>query len=123
MVTAAISSSATPRKRVTCAPYLEELCADLLMGARNQDGAPTGVHPYLLPHEAVLSSHRNGSPVLDEIARLCENAQEPGGGFSSMRGPVRLAIDRYAAPTEEEAKRMVERRFGLLFALTSEERP
>jgi exodeoxyribonuclease V gamma subunit len=103
--------------------YLEELCADLLMGARNQDGAPTGVHPYLLPHEAVLSSHRNGSPVLDEIARLCENAQEPGGGFSSMRGPVRLAIDRYAAPTEEEAKRMVERRFGLFFALTSEERP
>ncbi len=111
-----------PLERARARDYLAHLCADLVTGAIDGSGLPTGVHPYLLPHEAVLASRRNHTPVVDEIAELCAQAEADRPSFSSLQGPVRGALDRYAPPTAREAEIMVEARFGLLFDLMVEER-
>jgi hypothetical protein len=97
--------------------YLGLLCADLLTGALDASGAATGVHPYLLPHEAVLASRRNNTPLLDEIDELCSEAEGKEWSMSSLQGPVPGVLDRYSAPTVKEAESMAEARFGLFFEL------
>jgi hypothetical protein len=97
--------------------YLAALCTDLLTGSLDDAGSATGIHPYLLPHEAVLASRQRGSTVSDEIADLCAKAEGERGRFSSLFGPVPAVLARYAALPEDQAQAMVERRFGLLFEL------
>jgi hypothetical protein len=110
-----------PLERARALDYLARLCAELVTGALDDDGLATGVHPYLLPHEAVLASRRNQTPVADEIAELCAQAEADRPSFSSLQGPVRGALDRYAPPTAREAEIMVEARFGLFFDLMVEQ--
>ncbi len=100
--------------------YLADLCTDLLVGVMSGRTA-SGVHPYVLPHEAVFSSRQKGLPITDAIASLCDDEQR--SSFSSLYGPVDLVLERYTPPTEPEAARMVERRFGLFFQLAVEEEP
>jgi hypothetical protein len=97
--------------------YLTALCNDLLIGSLDDKGSATGIHPYLLPHEAVLASHQNGTTVSDEIADLCVKAEGERGRFSSIFGPVPAVLARYAALPEDRAQALVERRFGLFFEL------
>ena len=101
--------------------YLGRLCAQLLAGGRDGDGAPTSVHPYLLPHEAVFASRRNGTAVNQEIEKLCQRDDDHSAGFSSQRGPVREVVGRYAPPSAADAERMAEERFGLFFELAKEQ--
>jgi hypothetical protein len=85
--------------------YLARLCADLLTGALDVNGAATGVHPYLLPHEAVLGEPAQARhPLLDEIDELCSEAEGAGRSFSSLQGPVPRVLDRYAAPAAQEPR-------------------
>jgi exodeoxyribonuclease V gamma subunit len=91
--------------------YLRRLCTDLLVGPCDASGAASFAHPYLLPWEAVLASRERGTPLAGELARMVD------GAFTSRRGPLRDALDRYAPPPPAEAERMVEARFGLLFEL------
>jgi exodeoxyribonuclease V gamma subunit len=93
--------------------YLQRLCAELLAGARDANGAATFAHPYLLPCEAVFASRRSGRLVTDEIERRWED----GRSLSSRFGPIPDALERYAPPPPAAAKRMMEARFGLLFEL------
>jgi exodeoxyribonuclease V gamma subunit len=98
--------------------YLETLAAGLLEGARDSaTGSATGVHPYLLPHEAVFEAHRKGKNVVEVIEDLCDLYADRNRPFSSGYGPVPQAIERHLPPSAEAAARMVESRFGLLFAL------
>ncbi len=110
-----------PLERERARDYLALLCADLLTGALDTSGAATGVHPYLLPHEAVLASRRNHTPLLDEIDELCCEAEGKGRSMSSLQGPVPGVLDRYSAPTAQEAESMAKARFGLFFELASKE--
>jgi exodeoxyribonuclease V gamma subunit len=98
--------------------YLETLAAELLEGARDPaTGSPTGVHPYLLPHEAVFEAYRKGKDVVEVIEGLCDTFADLGRPFSSGYGPVPQAIERHLPPSSETAARLVESRFGLLFSL------
>ena len=100
--------------------YLETLAAELLEGAADPaTGSPTGVHPYLLPHEAVFASRstKNKKDLIELIEDLCDTYADRGRRFSSGYGPVPQAIERHLPPMPEVAARMVENRFGLLFAL------
>jgi hypothetical protein len=76
------------------------------------------VHPYLLPHEAVLAS-RHGRTLAEEVRRLCAE-DERGSSFSSTRGPVPRATERFAPPPEALAQAMIAERFGLFFDLAGE---
>ena len=100
--------------------YLRRLCAALVTGGRDSDGVPTAVHPYLLPHEAVLASRRNGSKVSEEIKRLSEADDRREAGLPSTRGPVPEVTERFAPPSDAEAERMIEERFALFFKLATE---
>jgi exodeoxyribonuclease V gamma subunit len=100
-----------PLARARATEYLTNLCRELL--------APkAGVHPYLLPHEAVLASHEHGTGVVDEIRALCADSER--NGMSSLRGPVPDVLARYAPPSSAEAERMAQARFGLFFDLILE---
>jgi exodeoxyribonuclease V gamma subunit len=110
-----------PLERARAQDYLARLCASLVTGALDANGAATGVHPYLLPHEAVFASHPKQTPLVDEIAKLCEAAESDRKDFSSLRGPVPRVLERYAPPPAAEAERMVHSRFGLFFELVVEE--
>jgi exodeoxyribonuclease V gamma subunit len=67
-----------------------------------------GVHPYLLPYEAVFVWERNPrSSLVDAIVAL----RDKKGRFSSHYGPVRRP-ESYEPPTEHEAREMADRRFG-----------
>jgi hypothetical protein len=107
-----------PLERERARDYLARLCADLLTGALDAQGAATGVHPYLLPHEAVFESRRKQVPIADAIDELCESDD---ASFSSLRGPVPRVLERYAPPAANDAERMVQARFGLFFELAQEE--
>lgn len=102
--------------------YLTTLCNDLLSGSLDEGNA-TGVHPYLLPHEAVLASRERGTTVSDEIAELSTKVECDRGRFSSLLGPVPAVLARYAALPEDRAQVLVNRRFGLLFELARNSYP
>ena len=91
--------------------YLARLCSDLLVGTRDEHGAATFAHPYLLPFEAVLAVQLGGAPVSEAVEKATRGRRlgEP---------PVRDAAVHYAPPTESEGRRMIESRFGLFFRLT-----
>jgi len=94
------------------------LAAELLEGAHDPaTGSPTGVHPYLLPHEAVFEANRKGKDVVEVVETLCDQYADLGRAFSSGYGPVPQAIERHLPPGPEAAAHMVDSRFGLLFAL------
>jgi exodeoxyribonuclease V gamma subunit len=79
--------------------YLTGVLADLL-------GGP---HEYLLPCEAVFESFAKDSPIREIVEKLLENDRSP---CSSRYGPV-TDIEPYSPPDEEQARAMIERRFGL----------
>jgi exodeoxyribonuclease V gamma subunit len=109
-----------PLERARAQDYLARLCADLVTGALDANGLATGVHPYLLPHEAVFASHHKQTSLVDEIANLCEGVEGDKPVFSSLRGPVPRVLERYAPPPADQAARMVQARFGLFFELAVE---
>lgn len=92
-----------PISQAEATTYLQELVSDLL-------GAP---HPYLLPVEAVLRFQhpRNDRSLPDIVQTLRDN---PRSHYSSRYGPVPFP-ERYAAPSQVDAERMMARRFGLFF--------
>lgn len=100
-----------PLERARAMDYLTRLCRELVEDA----ACVNGLHPYLLPHEAVLTSRERGTNVVEEIERLCEGSDR--SSFSSLRGPVPDVLAHYAAPPPAEARRMVSTRFGLFFEL------
>jgi hypothetical protein len=114
-----------PLDRDRALGYLAQLCADLLTGGLDAQGAATGVHPYLLPHEAVFESRRKQIPIADAIDELCEGEGQGGDSgrttFSSLRGPVPRVLERYTPPAASDAACMVHARFGLFFELAQEE--
>jgi hypothetical protein len=101
--------------------YLAELTAELLAGsAADATGAPTGVHAYLLPCEAVFAAReREAGDVVDVVEELRDGYLDfpRANGFSSAWGPVPQAVERHHPPSLDAAARMVEARFGLLFEL------
>jgi exodeoxyribonuclease V gamma subunit len=98
--------------------YLETLASELLEGAHDPaTGSPTGVHPYLLPHEAVFEAYRTKKNVVDVIEGMCDRYADLGRKFSSGYGPVPQAIERHLPPSADAAANMVDNRFGLLFDL------
>jgi hypothetical protein len=101
--------------------YLAGLCGELL--AFSPDSPGSGLHPYLLPHEAVLASHQRKTSLQQEIDSLRSNNERQDTGFSSLWGPVPDVLAHYRAPLEKEAQRMVDARFGLFFELATEPQP
>ena len=100
--------------------YLATLAAELLEGERDPaTGSPTGVHPYLLPHEAVFAARgtKNKKDLIEVIEDLRDDFAERRQRFSSTYGPVPQAVERHLPPSPEVAARMVDTRFGLLFEL------
>jgi hypothetical protein len=110
-----------PLEREHAQDYLARLCADLMTGALDANGVATGVHPYLLPHEAVLASQHRPTSLVDAINDLCAKAEDDQPSFSSLRGPVPRVLERYAPPPSDEAERMAEVRFALFFELAARE--
>jgi exodeoxyribonuclease V gamma subunit len=102
--------------------HLGALVTDLVTGARDAGGVPTGVHPYLLPCEAVFSARERNKDLVEEIERLRDNYLEKPTllRFSSVDGPVPEAVERHDPPPGPEARRMADRRFGLYFDLLEE---
>jgi exodeoxyribonuclease V gamma subunit len=81
-------------------------------------------HAYLLPCEAVFMARKAQPPrpVTECVAQIRSDAYYRGT-TSSAFGPVPEPFD-YPVPTEDEASRMVEARFGLFFNLSpSADRP
>lgn len=78
--------------------FLTDVVADLI----------GGTHAYLLPCEAVFAWFR-GEAVASSIERMKEDDRVP---CSTRYGPVpNFAL--YEPPSEQEAERLIERRFGL----------
>jgi exodeoxyribonuclease V gamma subunit len=98
--------------------YLMRLVRDMLTGTLGPSGEPTGLHPYVLPCEAVFRAWRRGLLAGDEAGRLCQQYREGGSlRFSTLRGPIRDAATRWNPPPAEMAARMAAARFGLFFEL------
>jgi exodeoxyribonuclease V gamma subunit len=110
----------------TARDYLAGIVSAMLGGARDGNGQLTGVHPYLLPCEAVFNlkgARAEGKRTLvEEIEKLRDDYLEKGNllAFSSVNGPVPEAVERHDPPPLDEAERMVDERFGLYFALLEE---
>jgi exodeoxyribonuclease V gamma subunit len=101
--------------------YLSALVTDMLTGARDAGGRPTGVHDYLLPCEAVFDAHRRKRDLVEEVERLRDTYfEKPFLVFSSVVGPVPEAVERHQPPPASEAAQMVRARFGLFFELAEE---
>ncbi len=102
--------------------YLGDLVTDLLTGARDAEGNATGVHPYLLPCEAVFVARERSKDLVEEIERLRDNYLEKPGllGFSSVYGPVPEAVERHDPPPAAQAQRFAAARLGLYFDLLEE---
>ena len=79
--------------------FLTDLLADLL-------GGP---HAYLLPCEAVFDYLSQGSSIERIVAEMKENDR---ASCSSRYGPV-PNFEEYDPPPDDEARRIIERRFGL----------
>ena len=98
--------------------YLQGLVADLLAGAPDPTTrAATGVHPYLLPYEAVFEAQRGKKSLIEAIEDRRELFVERSRPFSSVYGPVPQAVERHLPPTAGDADRMAQTRFALLFEL------
>ena len=100
--------------------YLGELVRDMLTGALDASGRPTGVHDYLLPCEAILKTGANaaGQAIVEEIEKLRDAYFEQSFlTFSSVQGPVPEAVERHDPPPAALAQRLATRRFGLYFDL------
>ncbi len=81
--------------------YLGRLAADLL----------TGPHTYLLPCEAVFAAQEHPDlRVEDQVEAVLRRP-----GCSSRYGPIQR-IEGFRAPREEDARAMIQRRFGPFFA-------
>jgi len=65
----------------------------------------------------VFEAYRKGKDVVEVIEGLCDTFADLGRPFSSGYGPVPQAIERHLPHSSEDAARMVESRYGLLFAL------
>jgi hypothetical protein len=109
-----------PLGRARALDYLATLCRELL---RAEVEPGMGLHPYLLPYEAVMTSRAGGTSVTQEIRGLCQRCRRAGTGFSSTLGPLPDVVDTYPIPSQGEAERMVEARFGLLFDLVGKLTP
>jgi exodeoxyribonuclease V gamma subunit len=103
--------------------YLARLCTDLLTGARDGRGVHTGVHAYLLPHEAVFSSRETGTPIDEEVDDLREACENRGTSFSSVQGPVKGVLSCYRPLPETEAQHIAKERFDLFFDLAEGKTP
>lgn len=79
--------------------FLTELLSDLLGGS----------HAYLLPCEAVFDRLAGKNSIESAVREMKEDDQKP---CSSRYGPV-PNFEQYGPPDEDEARRMIERRFGL----------
>jgi hypothetical protein len=112
-----------PVSAETARAYLGEIVREMLTGARDASGAATGVHPYLLPCEAVFDARIHGGEVVAEVEKLRDAYFEKPFllTFSSVTGPVPEAVERHEPPTAEAAAAMVEARFGLFFELCDSE--
>jgi exodeoxyribonuclease V gamma subunit len=104
----------------TARAYLASIVTALLTGARDGAGAPTGVHPYLLPCEAVFRARKAGSSIPDEVQSLRDVYLERSVAFSSVTGPVPEAVERHDPPPADVAQQMADARFGLFFDLLEE---
>jgi exodeoxyribonuclease V gamma subunit len=98
--------------------YLATLANQLLDGEPDPaTGVPTGVHPYLLPCEAIFEARRGKKTLLEAIEDRRELYLERNRTFSSVYGPVPQAVERHEPPPAPIAEAMMEARFGLLFEL------
>ena len=79
--------------------FLTDVLADLL-------GGP---HAYLLPCEAVFEHLLKNTPIQEIVEKMKEN---DGSACSSRYGPV-PNFEQYEPPDEDEARGMIDRRFGL----------
>lgn len=79
--------------------FLINLLSDLLGGS----------HAYLLPCEAVFSFLSNKRSIESSVEKMKESENEP---CSSRHGPV-PNFEEYDPPRDDEARHMIERRFGL----------
>jgi exodeoxyribonuclease V gamma subunit len=101
--------------------YLARLIGDLVAGASTAGGWASGLHPYLLPCEAVFTAHSNGTPIVDEVEKLRDYYLEMAWKtFSTVNGPVPQAVERHDPPSAEDAERMAQDRFGLYWQLLQE---
>ncbi|HEY0712098.1 MAG TPA: hypothetical protein VGF45_05455, partial [Polyangia bacterium] len=113
-----VSARFAPLSQDVARTYLAALVGDLVAGATTLSGWASGLHPYLLPSEAVFAARTAGTSVVDEVEKLRDYYFEmPWKTFSSVQGPVPQAADRHDPPPLEEAERMMETRFGLYFDL------
>ncbi|HEY0709464.1 MAG TPA: hypothetical protein VGG33_21825, partial [Polyangia bacterium] len=116
-----VSARFAPLAPETARAYLTTLVRDLIAGATTLSGWASGLHPYLLPCEAVFAARTGGTSVVDEVEKLRDYYFEmPWKTFSSVQGPVPQAVDRHDPPPLEDAERMMESRFGLYFDLLEE---
>jgi hypothetical protein len=98
--------------------YLARLVRDMLTGAPGPSGEPTGLHPYVLPCEAVFRARRRGVRARDEAESLSQRYREGARiHLSTLYGPIRDAVERWSPPPAEIAARMAASRFGLFFEL------
>jgi exodeoxyribonuclease V gamma subunit len=114
-----LSSLFRPVSSARARAYLAAIVTDMITGARDAAGRPTGVHDYLLPFEGVMDADKSGRPVAEEVERLRDAYFEKPNllGFSTVWGPVPEAVERHDPPPQAEAERMVAERFGLYFEL------
>jgi exodeoxyribonuclease V gamma subunit len=101
--------------------YLARLIGALVAGASTAGGWASGLHPYLLPCEAVFTAHSNGTAIVDEVEKLRDYYLEMAWKtFSTVNGPVPQAVERHDPPSSEDAERMAQDRFGLYWQLLQE---
>ena len=105
-----------PLSTVAAQDYLGRLIGDLVAGATTAAGWASGLHPYLLPCEAVFAARNNGSAIVDEVEKLRDHYLEKSWlSFSTVNGPVPQAVERHDPPGADEAERLAHERFGLFF--------
>jgi len=113
-----------PLPPVEARRYLAAMVADMVTGARDSAGQPTGVHPYLLPCEGVFNARTRkfAGSLVDEIEKLRDAYLERPfvAMFSSVNGPIPEAVERHDPPALAEAQRMAASRFDLYFDLWEE---
>lgn len=88
--------------------YLARLAADLL----------TGPHTYLLPCEAVFALQERQDARMEDLVETA--LKKPG--CSSRYGPIQR-LDGFRPPREEDARALIQRRFGPFFARVQPDAP